>query len=129
MSQADGVVSGGIQGADNTAVQLTTRVAINGFGRTGRQALKAIWHYHRDVLDVAAIGLEVREADLTLYEAYNAGEAFWTTSSYCILPISMIDGRRVGDTYPGPVAGRLLERWSEKVGVDVVAQSQRFGGG
>ena len=34
-----------------------TRVSINGFGRTGRQAFKAIWERHRDQLDVAAIGL------------------------------------------------------------------------
>lgn len=33
------------------------RVAINGFGRTGRQAFKAIWERHRDQLEVAAIGL------------------------------------------------------------------------
>ncbi|MEO8082753.1 MAG: glyceraldehyde 3-phosphate dehydrogenase NAD-binding domain-containing protein [Ardenticatenales bacterium] len=34
-----------------------TRVAIHGFGRTGRQAFKAIWERHRDQLEVAAIGL------------------------------------------------------------------------
>jgi glyceraldehyde 3-phosphate dehydrogenase len=37
---------------------MTKRVAINGFGRTGRQALKAIWHQHKHELEVAAIGLE-----------------------------------------------------------------------
>jgi len=75
----------------------------------------------------ARLGLEVVEDDLTLYEAYNADEAFWTTSSYCILPISQIDGRRVGERYPGPVARRLLSAWSEAVGVDIVKQAQRFG--
>ncbi|MBK6767633.1 MAG: type I glyceraldehyde-3-phosphate dehydrogenase [Ardenticatenales bacterium] len=33
------------------------RVAIYGFGRTGRQAFKAIWERHRDRIEVAAIGL------------------------------------------------------------------------
>jgi branched-subunit amino acid aminotransferase/4-amino-4-deoxychorismate lyase len=61
-----------------------------------------------------------------LYEAYNAQEAFWTTTSYCILPISRIDGRRIGSSWPGPVAARLLELWSREVGVDIVAQAQRF---
>ena len=37
--------------------------------------------------------LPVSEADVTLFDAYNAEEAFWTTTSYCILPISRIDGR------------------------------------
>ncbi|MFQ5459238.1 MAG: glyceraldehyde 3-phosphate dehydrogenase NAD-binding domain-containing protein, partial [Anaerolineae bacterium] len=37
---------------------MTARVAINGFGRTGRQAFKAIWRNHRAGLEVAAIGVE-----------------------------------------------------------------------
>ena len=54
--------------------------------------------------------------------------AFWTTSSYCMLPISVIDGRTIGDTCPGPVASRLLKAWSDSVGVDIVAQAERFAG-
>ena len=72
------------------------------------------------------LGIEVEQRDLTLYDAYTAEEAFWTTTSFCILPISAVDGRRIGDSYPGPLAGRLLAAWSEMVGVDIVAQAQRF---
>lgn len=72
------------------------------------------------------LGIEVVEADLTLFEAYNAEDAFWTTSSYCILPISMIDGRPVGQSYPGPMAARLLDAWSANVGVDIVGQAEQF---
>jgi branched-chain amino acid aminotransferase len=72
------------------------------------------------------LGIRVREADLTLYEAYNAEEAFWTTTSYCILPVSRIDGRRIGSAWPGPAASRLLELWSREVGVDIVGQARRF---
>ena len=36
----------------------TTRVAIHGFGRIGRQVFKAIWAHHRADLEVVAIGLE-----------------------------------------------------------------------
>jgi branched-chain amino acid aminotransferase len=74
------------------------------------------------------LGMDVVEADLTLYEAYNADEAFWTTSSYCILPISKIDGRPIGTHYPGPAAAQLLETWSKQVGVDIVGQAQTFAG-
>ena len=70
--------------------------------------------------------MKVIEDDITLYEAYNAEEAFWTTSSYCILPISMIDGRRIGSKYPGPVATKLLSAWSKNVNVDIVGQAQAF---
>ncbi|MFH1478070.1 MAG: aminotransferase class IV [Verrucomicrobiota bacterium] len=75
----------------------------------------------------AKLGIKVVEADVTLYEAYNAEEAFWTTSSYCILPISMIDGRKIGSDYPGPVVSRLLTAWSKAVGVDIVGQAQMLG--
>ncbi|MBT3376896.1 MAG: branched-chain amino acid aminotransferase [Lentisphaerae bacterium] len=74
------------------------------------------------------LGVPVVESDLTLYDAYNAEEAFWTTSSYCILPVSMIDGRKIGMTYPGAMAQRLLSLWSEKVGVDIIGQAERFAG-
>ena len=76
----------------------------------------------------AQLQLKVIEEDITLYEAYNAEEAFWTTSSYCVLPISMIDGRRIGARYPGPVASKLLSAWSQNVGVDIVGQAQAFAG-
>ncbi len=73
------------------------------------------------------IGLKVVEKDLTLYEAYVAEEAFWTTSSYCIMPICSIDDHKIGDSWPGHVAGKLLEEWSREVGVDILGQSKRFG--
>jgi glyceraldehyde 3-phosphate dehydrogenase len=40
---------------------MSARVAINGFGRTGRQSFKAIWAHHRDRLEVAAIGVAAEE--------------------------------------------------------------------
>jgi len=79
------------------------------------------------VIELAAkLGIPVREADLTLFDAYTADEAFWTTTSYCILPISSVDGRGIGQSYPGPCAGRLLDAWSELVGVDIVGQAREF---
>ena len=76
----------------------------------------------------AQLKLKIMEEDITLYEAYNAEEAFWTTSSYCILPISVIDGRRIGTKYPGAAAAKLLAAWSKNVGVDIVGQAQTFAG-
>jgi branched-chain amino acid aminotransferase len=79
------------------------------------------------VIELATkLGIPIEERDITLYEAYNAEEAFWTTSSYCILPICRIDGRNIGQVYPGPAAATLLKTWSQEVGIDIVAQSQAF---
>lgn len=78
------------------------------------------------------LNIPVMEKDLTLFDAYTSDEAFWTTSSYCILPISKIDNRLIGGgsengaplLLPGPVTGRLLRAWSDSVGVDIVEQAQ-----
>jgi D-alanine transaminase len=64
------------------------------------------------VLDVA------RELDLTLQlrpfsrdEAYAAREAFLTSTSNFVLPITRIDRRPVGEGKPGPIALRLREAY------------------
>ncbi|MBN1557233.1 MAG: aminotransferase class IV [Lentisphaerae bacterium] len=72
------------------------------------------------------LGVAVKEDDLTLYDAYNADEAFWTTSSYCVLPIARIDGRPLAGPCPGPLTRRLLDAWGDSVGVDIVGQARRF---
>ena len=71
-------------------------------------------------------GITVVERDLTLFDLYNAEEAFWTTSSYCILPMSRINHVRLGKALPGPMTALLLDAWSAKVGVDIVAQAKRY---
>lgn len=101
---------------DGALLTPTTRNILNGISR-------------QTVIELAGkLGIRVVEADLTLYDAYNAEEAFWTTTSYCILPISAIDGRRIGQNYPGPRAKALLDAWSDMAGVDIVAQAQKFAG-
>jgi branched-chain amino acid aminotransferase len=98
---------------DNVLYTPTTRNILNGISR-------------QTVIELAGdLGVGVVEKDLTLYEAYNAEEAFWTTTSYCILPISAIDGRKIGTRYPGPCAQQLLDAWSNIVGMDIVGQAQK----
>lgn len=58
----------------------------------------------RDVLvELAAITrLPIREAPLTRHELYNAEEAFLSSTLKEILPVTWIDGRRIGTGRPGP---------------------------
>ena len=72
------------------------------------------------------MNLKVIESDINIYDAYNADEAFFTTSSYCILPISQIDGRGIGRSVPGNITMKLLSAWSKKVGVDIIKQAQKY---
>jgi len=63
------------------------------------------------------------EGTYTPYDVYNAEEAFLTTNSFGILPITSMNGLPIGDGKVGPVTQRLTEAWSEKVGNDFVAQA------
>jgi D-alanine transaminase len=56
---------------------------------------------------MAREGLKVEERPFSLEEAREAREAFITGAGTLLLPIVSIDGRRVGDGTPGPVAKRL----------------------
>ena len=69
------------------------------------------------------LGIEVREADIDLYDAYTADEAFVTSTSFCICPVSSVNGSTVADGgVPGPVTDRLQKAYSGLVGIDVVGQ-------
>ena len=69
------------------------------------------------------LGIELRETDIDLFDAYTADEAFVTSTSFCICPISSVNGATIGDGgVPGPVTDRLQKAYSGLVGVDIVGQ-------
>jgi hypothetical protein len=41
-------------------------------------------------------GLSLREADIDLYDAYNADEIFLTSTSLCICPVTKVNGVAIG---------------------------------
>jgi branched-chain amino acid aminotransferase len=76
------------------------------------------------VLDLAReCGFEVVERSLQPYDLFSAEEAFLTSTSFCLLPITRFNGVTVCGGTPGPVARKLLTAWSEQVGVDIVEQA------
>ena len=71
----------------------------------------------------AGLGLPTQECDLDLYDAYTADEAFLTSTSLCICPVSAVNGALVGDgRAPGPVTERLMTAFSDLVGMDFAEQ-------
>ena len=69
------------------------------------------------------LAIEVREADIDLFDAYTADEMFVTSTSFCICPVSSLNGSTIGDgAVPGPVTDRLQKAYSGLVGIDFVAQ-------
>ena len=78
----------------------------------------------RTVLDLAdGLGLETAESDLDLFDAYTADEAFLTSTSLCICPVSSVNGAEIGDGRPpGPVTRRLMRAFSDLAGMDFEEQ-------
>lgn len=77
------------------------------------------------ILELAAkLAIPVEITDFQPYDIYTADEAFFTSTPYCIMPATKFNGLPVGDGQVGPVTKRLLQAWSERVGVDIVAQAQ-----
>ncbi len=78
----------------------------------------------RTVLDLAdGLGIETAECDLDLFDAYTADEAFLTSTSLCICPVSSVNGTTIGDGGPpGPVTRQLMQAFSDIAGMDFEEQ-------
>jgi branched-chain amino acid aminotransferase len=71
----------------------------------------------------AAAGIPVKETDIDLYDAYSAQEAFITSTSLCVCPVTEINGAKIGDGKPfGPVTRTIVDAYAAHVGCDFVAQ-------
>lgn len=69
------------------------------------------------VLDLAkAAGISVREQFLPVESLYTADEVFLTGTTMEVLAVVQVDGRRIGDGRPGPVARALATRWAALTG-------------
>ncbi|QDU38828.1 Branched-chain-amino-acid aminotransferase [Maioricimonas rarisocia] len=76
-----------------------------------------------------SLGLHCRREDIDVERLTAADEVFVTSTTYCLLPVTRVDGVDVGDGRPGRVARRLLSAWSSCVGVDIVRQAESGGKG
>ncbi len=75
------------------------------------------------VIELAAkLGIACREADLDLYDAYNADEAFITSTSLCICPVASVNGMVPAAGIYGPVTKRLIDAYVDLVDCDFVQQ-------
>jgi branched-chain amino acid aminotransferase len=68
------------------------------------------------------LGVACLEREIEVYDVVNAQEAFMTGTPFCVLPVTGINGQPIGDGRPGTTTRRVLDAWSAKVGVDIVAQ-------
>ena len=61
------------------------------------------------------LGMAYRESPLTRHELYNADEAFLASTTKEVLPVTVIDGRRIGTGKPGPYTKRLHRAFRQLV--------------
>ena len=80
----------------------------------------------RTVRDLAvANGQTWRERDVRPAESADAREVWLTSTAGCVWPVVAVDRRPVGDGVPGTLWRRMVDAWSEMVGIDIVAQAER----
>ena len=72
------------------------------------------------------LGITCREESFGLYDVYTADEAFMTGTPFCLLPVSSLNDLPIGSAAMGKVTRRLLNRWSENVGLDIEKQIKLF---
>lgn len=91
---------------------------------TTRNALAGV--SRATVLELAAeLGIPTEVADFQLYDIYTADEAFFTSTPYCVMPATRINGLPISDGKVGEITQQILEAWSARVGLDIVGQAMR----
>ena len=90
-----------------------------------RNILRGITRQH--TMDLARkAGIKVRECNIELYDVINGDEAFFTSTPFCALPVTKINGSPIGTGEVGPMVKKLHQLWSEDVGLDIIAQAKEY---
>jgi len=63
---------------------------------------------------IQELDLPFRETNIGLFDLYSADEIFVTGTAAEIAPVTVIDGRKVGDGKPGKITKLLMEKFREK---------------
>ena len=73
-----------------------------------------------------SLGMKVIETDIEPYDVHQATEAWFTSTTIAMMPITRFNSVTVGCGEPGKIYSRLLHEWSESVGVDLLAQANEY---
>jgi len=72
------------------------------------------------------LGIAFRHRDLTIEDLRKADEVMLCSTSPCVWPVTELDGQTIGGGRMGEVCRRVLEAWSDLVGLDIAGQATRF---
>lgn len=71
-------------------------------------------------------GVSVIEKNIDIYDVYNADEAFFTGTPFCMLPVTSLNGNAISKGRIGPIFNKLIERWGSNMGVDIREQIKHW---
>ena len=71
-----------------------------------------------------SLDIEVIEAVIQSYDLATSDEMFITSTPYSIMPATKFNGMPIADGNVGPVTKKLIQGWSNRVGVDIIKQAQ-----
>lgn len=73
-----------------------------------------------------SLGIPCQAGQFEPYDVLQADEAFFTATSFCLLPATKFEGQPVGNGQVGPITKALLTEWGHHVGVNIVAQAREM---
>ncbi|MBI2193076.1 MAG: aminotransferase class IV [Planctomycetes bacterium] len=68
------------------------------------------------------LGIPSHEQELRVSDVGAADEAFLSSTPFGLCPATRLNGQPIGDGRPGRIWRKLMEAWSDLVGLDAVAQ-------
>ncbi len=71
-----------------------------------------------------SLDIEVIEAVIQSYDLATSDEMFITSTPYSIMPATKFNGMPIADGNVGPVTKKLIQGWSDRVGVDIIKQAK-----
>ena len=71
-----------------------------------------------------SLNIEVIEAVIQPYDLSTADELFMTSTPYSIMPATKYNGLTIADGKVGSITKKLLQGWSDRVGLDIVKQAE-----
>jgi branched-subunit amino acid aminotransferase/4-amino-4-deoxychorismate lyase len=95
---------------DGVLISPTTRNILPGISRAMTRSL------------VERMGIGFAERDISVTDTLQADEALLTSTPFCLMPVTRINGTPIGSGKPGPMFQRLIQAWSDEVGLNVFAQ-------
>lgn len=70
--------------------------------------------------------MEVIEKNIEEYDVYTADEAFMTGTPFCMLPVTSLNGNKIGNGKVGEIFDILIKQWGSNVGVDIAGQIKKW---